>query len=439
MYRILLIGIVVSGLTVAAIAVSPSGYFQQRLLESQRQGSCTELPLFGVNTHRRRNPDDVNVKLVKELGARIVRLDVPWIDVERGGKYDFSPFDHIVHELRESGVTTVLALVYGHPDHSDGFAENGFPLPPKSDEQRAAYARFVVAAAARYHGSDIVYEISNEPNLAVFWPPAPDPQAYGALLADAAKALRQADPAATIISGGLANEGDPPGFIHVLAQSGSLDDLDGITFHPYRQDGPENSLYDIGEFEAKGARPKPLPLWITEWGYSEAWLARQAPNHIRRQSAIMIARLMLTSALAKAKAALIYDLIDDGTNQNDQESSFGLYDSSFEPKPAAAAFRTLADLMSHCSGYQFTVDSMRDIITARLAFADALFYIVWTYSTGNDVQICLAAPNSTLVEETDLFGNHFIPERCGGTSNIGLKVSDETGPVILRIPLASTK
>src|SRR6202020_1598093 len=108
--------------------------------------------------------------------------------------------------------------------------------------------------------------------------------------------------------------------------TGALDPLDGIAFHPYRQNGPENSINDIDEFNNAAAGRASHPLWITEWGYSEAWIAKTDPAHVQQRLAVMTARLMLTAALAKTKTALVYELIDDGTSPSDQESNFGLYD-----------------------------------------------------------------------------------------------------------------
>ena len=67
----------------------------------------------------------------------------------------------------------------------------------------------------------------------------------------------------------------------------------------------------------------------------------------------MIARLMLTAAIARAKIALVYDLIDDGTDPHDAKSSFGLFDYNFAPKEAATAFQSIANLASTCDTYAF--------------------------------------------------------------------------------------
>ena len=300
-WRCFVLTALVLGVVTLGIFGASRGDLQNRIVQLQRQGSCTDLPIIGVNTHRGRNPDDINVRLVSDLNARMVRLEIAWIDLERHGQFNFAAFDSLVSKLRQSGKTIVFGLAYGHPDHSDGRAANGFPLPPRTSEQRAAYSSYAQAVAKRYHGPDIVYEIWNEPNLAGFWPPVPDAEAYGKLLDEAAAAIRNVQPAATIISGGLANENDPPKFLKVLSQMGALHAVDGIAFHPYRVDAPEKSLISIHDFESAAGEATNRPVWLTEWGYSDTWLAKP-PLRPRQRGAILIARLMLTAALARAKA-----------------------------------------------------------------------------------------------------------------------------------------
>jgi hypothetical protein len=421
-------------------AVSPSGHFQRPLLQLQRQGKCAELTQFGINTHQRRNPDAVNVRLVSEIRARAVRFDIPWIELESEGQYSFRPYDDLITGLRQNGKSIVLLLAYGHPDHSDGRAANGYPLPPRTPEQRAAYARYAAAVAQRYHGPDIVYEIWNEPNLALFWPPTPDATAYGELLAESAQAIRRIDPSATIISAGLANVNNPPEFLRAIAKTGALSGINGISFHPYRQDGPENSLYDIAEFKKAAIGRVDLPLWITEWGYSETWLANRDIGEVSHGAAVMTARLMLTAALAKSKTALLYDLIDDGDDPHDQESHFGLYDYAFRPKKAATVFRTLADLMSDCSTYEFKYDLRQDLVTAAFYFGDRISYVIWTYAVGVN-EVCFGTIGTQPIDLKDVEGNGLPVEPCGTVPQVKvrLKISEKSGPVILQAQNTSSK
>jgi beta-xylosidase len=428
--RLPLILIIIFAMIFIVRAISQSTALEQHLRESKGHGSCSDLPEFGVSTHQRRNPDNVNIRLVSEVHARIVRVDVPWSEVEQEGRYQFSSFDQLIDGLRASGKSIILVLAYGHPEHSDGIAKSGLPLPPRTPQQRAAYSKYVQAVAVHYHGSDIVYEVWNEPNFAWFWSPAPDADAYGKLLADAVTAIRAVEPNATIISGGLANVDNPSEFLHELARAGALDRLDGITFHPYRRDAPEDSLDDIAEFESAATGHTQLPLWITEWGYSELWLGKSSSD-VRRSQGIFVARLMLTAALAKAKAALIYDLIDDGINSNDQESSFGLYDYNFKPKPAATAFRVIAQMMSDCETYEFTADPSGEVIMATFRGNSATSIVAWTYATAGEKNYCLGVRRIRDAKLADIFGNQLPLSTCPGSSGIEVKFSDSTGPLVL--------
>jgi hypothetical protein len=432
MLQALLIFLIIAATLFESPAVSSPNQFERLLPQLERQGSCLELPKFGVGTHRGRNSDDVNVRLISDIHAQMVRLDIPWAELERDGQYNFGLYDNLINGLRQGGRSIVLVLAYGHPDHSDGPANPVFALPPRTSEQRAAYGRYAQAVARRYHGQDIVYEIWNEPNLDLFWPPALDVNAYGELLKEAVRAIRDVEPDSTIIPAGLANENNPAQLLHTLASDGALRGIDGISFHPYRQDAPENSLNDIAAFESATVGRADKPLWITEWGYSEAWLARSDQNTRRRQ-AVMISRLMLTAALAKTKAVLAYDLIDDGADPHEQESSFGLYDYDFNPKVSAAAFRTIADLMSGCSTYEFKADGARHTITATFHIGAAVSFVIWTYEPGRPFDICFTTPDTHPIELADILGNRLPLESCGGPSQVRLTLSEVTGPMILRV------
>jgi polysaccharide biosynthesis protein PslG len=401
----------------------------QELTRLQGRGHCRELPRFGVSTHQGRNPDRFNIELASNLGASIVRLDIPWSDIEHNGRFEFAKYNNLVNRLRANGTFLLLVLAYGHPEHSDGAAENGLPLPPHTPEQRAAYAKYAQAVATQYRGPDIAYEIWNEPNLAWFWAPRPNASDYGDLLTAASQAIRNIEPTATIITGGLANQDNPPSFLKVLAQTGALADVTGITLHPYRRDAPEKSLHDISAFE-RASSPDHPPLWITEWGYSDAWSAEVVPKAARQRSAAMIARLMLTAAMAKVKALIVYDLIDDGRSPLDQESSFGLFDYEFKPKPAAAAFRSLANLMATCDTYEFIPDPAQSTIVARFFAGTKLTSVIWSYAPGAK-ELCYDKLGWRAVGVTDLQGEALPMTSCGPETAIQLKLSELAGPLVL--------
>ena len=429
---VLILNVFMNAFTISQVyAASPSGQFENRLTQLQRRGDCGELPRFGVSTHQGRNPDDINVTLATDIGAQIVRIDITWADVEKGGSFDFKKFDHLIRELRQKNKSIILILDYGHPDHTDEGLAAGFPFVPRTLEQQDAYFRYARAVVERFRGPDITYEVWNEPNLKYFWPLTAT--AYGALLKGAAASIRKIDPKATVLAAGIANMENRDHFVRELIAATSLDQVNALAFHPYRQDGPENSLLDIAEFEnAAAAGGQQRAVWLTEWGYSESWLARKYPSDdVRERQAIMTARLMLTAAIAKTKAAILYDLIDDGPDSTDPEFTFGMYDYKFRAKKAALAFRTLANLMSNCETYNFEFDPVRKVITA--AFTDKLqiSHVFWTYDNSYDQEICFESSSSKAAHLFDIYGKQLPTELCHGSSGIKLKVLENRGPLIL--------
>jgi hypothetical protein len=416
-----------------ASAASVSGQFVRILSELQRHGSCRELPQLGVSTHRGRNSDDINVGLATEVGAKVVRFDITWADVEKDGKFQFRNFDYLIQRLRQKNISIVLLLAYGHPDHTDHDSAATFPFLPRTPEQRQAYFRYVRATVEHFHGPDITYEVWNEPNLKLFWPSADAATDYAELLEGTARTIREVDPMARVLAAGMANTHDRNSFVNKMIAATNMNQVDAVAFHPYREDGPENSLLDISEFGNASAKDgHQLPIWLTEWGYSEVWLARKYPrNEVRDRHATMIARLLLTAAISKAKAAIIYDLIDDGFDPNDPESKFGLYDYEFHPKNAARAFRTLANLMSHCENYSFEFDPVRKIITAVFQEKSHISHVIWTYDSRHNQEICFNLGSSNATHLLDIFGQTLPFEFCPGSSNIKLKISENAGPLIL--------
>src|SRR5439155_16083437 len=85
------------------------------------------------------------------------------------------------------------------------------------------------------------WEVWNEPNIAAFWSPKPDPVLYARLLAAAAAAIRETDPHALVLSGGLATASDrsngrtiaPETFLAALYRRGVRHTFDAVAVHPY--------------------------------------------------------------------------------------------------------------------------------------------------------------------------------------------------------------
>ncbi len=116
--------------------------------------------------------------------------------------YDWSHADAVVDEIAYRGLK-LIARVDSAPDWA--FNPASELLPIKQD----VWETFCHDLAERYKGKIAGYQIWNEPNLAREWfGRRPDARAYVVLLQSCYRQIKAADPAAIIISAGLAPTGN---------------------------------------------------------------------------------------------------------------------------------------------------------------------------------------------------------------------------------------
>jgi hypothetical protein len=187
----------------------------------------------------------------------------------------------------------------------------------------------------------VLWEIWNEPN-GNFWSPKPSAAEYGALALAACKAIRQADPQATII--GPASASFPWEFLGTVFQSGLLQYLDAVSVHPYRDNHhpPETAAADYRKLRqlidawAPPSRKGSIPILSGEWGYPThdhgVSLETQADFAVRQQ---------LVNLLEGIPLSIWYDWKNDGNDPSDNEQNFGTVTHDLTPKPAYLAIQTL--------------------------------------------------------------------------------------------------
>lgn len=289
---------------------------------------------LGVNIHFTGAPAR-DLDLIAGAGLGWVRMDFVWSRVERErGRYDFRPYDELVEGLSSRGLRALFIL-----DYSNRLYEMERSVRTKAG--REAFARFAGAAAARYSGRGIRWEIWNEPNLEKFWHPQPAAADYLRLVKATASAVRAADPEARIAA--PATSGFPWGFLEELFAGGLLDVIDEVSVHPYRAQPPETVAQDyrrlrelVKRHVADGGR---TPAIISgEWGYSNWHWGRAISTE--RQGAYL-ARQFLTNLAAGIPLSIWYDWANDGTDPKNPEHNFGTVTHDRKPKPAYVAARTL--------------------------------------------------------------------------------------------------
>lgn len=209
-----------------------------------------------------------------------VRVAFDWSQIEsHQGEYDFSTPDELVGEAAEHRVQ-VLPYVYGSPR----WLSNDPARPPlDSARGRAGWAAFLRQLVLRYgpHGGFWAsgaarmpihrWQIWNEPNFLLFWRPRPSPAGYATLLRISARAIRNADSGAAIVTAGVApvEAGMLPWrFLAKLYRVPGVErDFDVVGLHPYSSSlrGLEYEIRQTRQVMARAGDGR-TPLQLTEFG-----------------------------------------------------------------------------------------------------------------------------------------------------------------------------
>jgi polysaccharide biosynthesis protein PslG len=398
-------------------------------------GYASEIPALvlpagvGVNIHFVTGQER-DLDLIKEAGFRFIRMDFGWTGTEpRQGEYNWSAYEELLRNLDRRGIRAVFILDYSHPLYEANVSSvnpiNHKPdktvASPQHPESIAAYARWAAAAAKHFQDRHVIWEIWNEPNIH-FWAPKPDVEQYTALAVSACRAIREADPGATIV--GPASSGFPWEFLESFFRSGVLEYLDGVTVHPYRDSkrspetatGDYKKLRELVDRHAPKTKPGRIPLLSGEWGYTTPdrglSLETQAAYAIRQQ---------LVNLLNEVPLSIWYDWKNDGTNPKEREENFGTVMYDLRPKPAYVAIKTLT---SELAGYRIetriSAENEKDYLLALVHPAGARKVAAWTMGEPHTVSI-----------GRDLLGG--TPGRAVSGSGQALTIQIEAGKVELSL------
>jgi hypothetical protein len=294
---------------------------------------------FGVNIHFTGEPRDLD--LIAEAGFKLIRMDLTWSAVEKEkGVYDFerSGYDALTEGCLRRGIRPLYILDYSNslyePDRS-----------VRGDQGRRAFASFAEAAAKRYAGNGILWEIWNEPNLNQFWSPQPSVDDYVRLVEETAPRIKAADPSGLVLA--PATSGIPLEWLEGSFKRGLLRWIDALSVHPYRAQPPETVIGDYAALRKLIRRYVPegkeIPIISGEWGYSLINWDRSRLSE--EQQARYLVRMFLVNLMEGIPVSIWYDWRDDGTDPNEREHHFGTMTHDLRPKAAYIAAKTLAQTL----------------------------------------------------------------------------------------------
>jgi hypothetical protein len=383
---------------------------------------------FGVNIHFT-DPQPGEIKMIAAAGFRWVRMDFKWDATERErGVYDFSEYERLLSALDKYGIRALFILDYGNTLYEGG-------APPRTEIARQAFARWAIAAAKKFSGRGVIWELYNEPNIKLFWPPQPNVDEYIALALTVGRAFRNAAPNEKLI--GPATSGIDFLFLESCFKAGLLDYWSGVSVHPYLRSDPENAaneycrlreMIDRYKIPTGQDRDRTIPIISSEWGCSSVWRGLGED----KQSEVL-AREFLTNAANGVPISIWYDWHDDGTDAGEAEHHFGVVrhayqadrEQIYDPKPAYATARTL---LHSIAGYTFQkrvdVKNESDYV---LIFAKAgdVRIVAWTTTTGHRITIPFASPQVTIIQHTGGIAGPF------STSRGAVSIEISSAPVYL--------
>jgi hypothetical protein len=291
------------------------------------------------------------LEAMKAMGVTSVRLEANWYWGQPTGpsSFDWGELDQAVASIQKVGLSADL-IIDGCPAWAAvSDAQGDMYAQPASS---AVFATWAGAVAARYGDKGVKYfEVWNEPNLAVFWQPAPDPAAYTADLKVAYAAIKVVDPSAVVLSGGLApadNDGtdyDPRTFLEDMYADGAEGSFDGLGYHPYSYpDSPDTVASWSGWSMMSDTSPSirsimtengdsRKKIWITEYGAPTS-----GPNSVGEtgQSTDLVQAISQVASLDWIGSFYIYTWSDISTLPAD-ENGFGLLTDENTQKPAYSA------------------------------------------------------------------------------------------------------
>jgi hypothetical protein len=306
------------------------------------------------------------VSMIKQAGVGSVRVGVDLSGAEYNGPGQLntsylSSIDSAISTARDAGMNVLLELdrtpYWASADPSKYTNSSGMHWNPYwrySNPQD--YARVVGDVVNHYREMGVhAYEVWNEPNNPSFWPSGVNAAEYTALLQAAYPAIKAADPSATVLMAGLMNQGSYE-YLQGMYNAGARGSYDVASFHIYPGDpnqcateaGGRPSVNSFclldGLRSVMAANGDGAPVWVTELGWSTCTQSFCVTQQQQADYLTSAYQLLSTPRYSYVQDAFVYEMRDPywESSNTSWESSLGMLNRDWSPKPAYAALQALA-------------------------------------------------------------------------------------------------
>ncbi len=332
--------------------------------------AVTPNPFYGVvGVHV---PNQAELNRLAAAGAGTYRIQVDWRFIEpRPGVRNWGPTDLFFAQSALAGIHALPDLL-GVPKWIS--RRDRYRPPLRNARQRAAWRALLSDLALRYGSNGTFWamhpelprlpvtswEIWHEPNLGVFFGGKPSPGRFAKLLKLSSAALKSADPAAQVVSGGIwpyrggKKSLELVGYLKKLYRvPGASSAFDVLAIHPFAAK-PKRVIRLVAAARrimrkhGDGAKP----IWVTSFGWVTGGRGLKTPK-LRAKPRKQAAKLTRTYHLLAARAdalgierALWFSYTDRVTRKAKTPDFLlgraGLFRLNGSPKPSWFAFARVA-------------------------------------------------------------------------------------------------
>jgi hypothetical protein len=309
--------------------------------QAAQPGLVTDLT-WGISN----GDQDRTIGALRDSHARWAKLSIQWKAWEptqgKLASWEVARTDRAIQLTRQSKVH-ILLDVLNAPAWASSTDTDGLGNVPRDP---AVFGRFMSMLAARYRGVVDAYEIWNEPDISRFWNGGPNAAQYTALLKAGYAAVKQQDPRALVVSGGLSWDYDK--YLGAMYRAGAKGSFDVLSLHPYSTKSLSSWVSSIRQARrTQLANGDTRPIWLTEFGFNtsvdpSAW---QRGVTEAQQAQLLTSSYRALEGEPYVQAAFYYSLRNNWWSHDDprsMEACFGLLRTDFSVKPAFAAFRAYA-------------------------------------------------------------------------------------------------
>lgn len=416
-------------------------------------------------TGRERKADEATklIAMAQEIGVAWTREEISWASWGKVPRNDY--YDERIGMLADAGFGIIGMLLTTPSDYRSeackAYADvNDMPKYWCAPTDPNAYAQWAAMVVERYDADGVddapgspridAWEIWNEPDQDGTWLPKADPVAYAAMLRAGYDAIKQADPTAIVLFGGVMTFDaiGVGGFMDSVVAHAGWDSFDVVSLHPWLIDhAPDDpSLINPREnfdvtipgriemakrwIEAHGGGK---PIWITEVGWSTCG-NRCEPQFAKNEEeqANYMVRTFVLAAAHGVEHVSYFQLEDKFEGEQIPWSQAAIVYEDLTPKPAYHALGTLVRQLDYAT-YEGTGDFHQPCILAHYRFqlfAGGSIDVLWSLSGNHIVNFPLDSGETALLIERD---GATQPLAAGGTASLTINerpiyIQQRTGP-----------